>query len=399
MSRPPFEVADIFRRFGAAYRHDNLGHLSLVQMKVMAAVEKCRTAALGGHVDACADCRFTRISYNSCGNRHCPKCQAVAAAAWLAEREAELLPVPYFHCVFTIPEQLNGIVFQNKAVVYDILFKAASQTVLTIAADPKHLGAKVGLTAVLHSWGSAMTFHPHVHMIVPGGGLSLDGKRWLTAKQSFFLPVKVLGSLFRRLFLEKLRAAHERLQFMGDLAALADEDAFRQFLKPLRQIDWVVYAKPPFGGPEQVLRYLSRYTHRIAISNSRLIEVTDEAVRFHYKHRTDGNVRKKVMTVSPDEFIRRFLLHVVPDGFHRIRHYGLLASGHKAKNLARARELLNVPPPDQKPVVIDEDGVIQEDSPLPPCPCCGGRMVIIEWFERGCLPRHQPSPPKPKDTS
>ena len=401
MSRSPFEVADIFRSNGAAYRHAHDGHLSLSQLKVMSAIEKCRTAALGGHVDRCDDCRFTRISYNSCGNRHCPKCQAVAAKEWLAEREAELLPVPYFHCVFTIPEQLNAVVYQNKTLVYDILFKAAAQTVLTIAADPKRLGAKIGLTAVLHSWGSSMTFHPHVHMIVPGGGISLDGESWVSSKQDFFLPVLVLGSLFRRLFLEKLRAAHDQLRFFGDISGLNDAEAFRRFIAPLRQINWLVYAKPPFGGAEQVLRYLARYTHRIAISNSRLISVTDDAVRFHYKDRTDGKVTMKVMTVTPDEFIRRFLLHVVPDGFHRIRHYGLLASGHKAKNLARARELLRVSPPEPKarPEIVDADGVVHEDSVQPPCPCCGGHMTIIEWFERGCLPRHQPSPPKPKDTS
>lgn len=398
MSRPRLEVADVFRRFGAAYRHVHDGHLSLGQLKVMSAIEKCRTAALGGHVDRCDGCGHTRISYNSCGNRHCPKCQAVAAKEWLAERETELLPVPYFHVVFTIPEQLNAVVYQNKALAFDILFKAAAQTVLTLAADPKRLGAKVGLTAVLHSWGSAMTFHPHVHMIVPGGGISLDGKRWVSSKQNFFLPVLVLGSLFRRLFLEKLRDAHGQLRFLGDLSGLADREAFIRFLKPLRQINWIVYAKPPFGGPEQVLRYLARYTHRIAISNSRIISVDDD-VRFRYKdHRQDGTVRIKVMTVTPDEFIRRFLLHVVPDGFHRIRHYGLLASGHKAKNLARARELLNVPPPEPKPAdeTVDDDGVVHEDSGLPPCPCCGGRMVIIEWFERGCLPRHRPSPPTPR---
>ncbi len=401
MSRPLLEVADIFRRFGGAWREVNDGHLSLGQLKVMSAIEKCRTAALGGHVDRCDDCGLTRISYNSCGNRHCPKCQAVAAKEWLAEREAELLPVPYFHCVFTIPEPLNAVVYHNKAVVCDILFKAAAQTVLILAADPKRLGVKVGLTAVLHTWGSTLTFHPHAHMIVPGGGISLDGERWISAKQDYFLPVKVLGSLFRRLFLEKLRAAHDQLLFFGDVSDLADPDAFRRFLRPLRQINWNVYCKPPFAGPQQVLRYLSRYTHRIAIANSRLVSIDDNAVRFRYKHREDGKVTMKVMTVIPAEFIRRLLLHVVPDGFHRIRHYGLLASGHKAKNLARARELLNVLPPEPKAAaeIVDEDGVVHEESNLPPCPCCGGRMVIIEWFERGCLPRHQPSPPKPKDTS
>jgi hypothetical protein len=401
MSRPSFEVAEIFRRFGAAHRHVNEGHLSLGQLKVMAAIEKCRTAALGGHVDRCDDCRFTRISYNSCGNRHCPKCQAVAAAAWLAERMVDLLPVPYFHVVFTIPEALNAVVYQNKTLVYDILFKAAAETVLILAADPKRLGAKVGATAVLHSWGSAMTFHPHVHMIVTGGGISVDRERWISSKQDYFLPIPVLRSLFRRLFLEKLQAVHEQLRFLGKLSGLADAHAFRSFLKPLRQINWVVYAKPPFGGPEQVLHYLSRYTHRIAISNSRIVNIDENGVSLRYKDRRNGTVRIKVMTVSGPEFIRRFLLHVVPDGFHRIRHYGLLASGCKAKNLARARELLNVPPPEPKAPAnfVDEDGVIHEESTLPPCPCCGGRMVIIEWFERGCLPRHRPSPPKPKDTS
>ena len=246
-----------------------------------------------------------------------------------------------------------------------------------------------------------MTFHPHVHMIVTGGGISVDGDRWISSKQDYFLPIPVLRTLFRRLFLEKLRAAHEQLKFLGDISGLADADAFRRFLAPLRQVNWVIYAKPPFGGPEQVLRYLARYTHRIAISNSRIVNIDENNVSFRYKDRRNGKVRIKVMTVSGTEFIRRFLLHVVPDGFHRIRHYGLLASGHKAKNLARARELLNVPPPEPmaSTETVDEDGVIQEDSSLPPCPCCGGRMVIIEWFERGCLPRHRPIPPKPKDTS
>ena len=401
MSRPPFEVAEIFRRFGAAHRHVNEGHLNLGQLKVMAAIEKCRTAALGGHVDRCDGCGHTRISYNSCGNRHCPKCQAAAAKEWLADQESNLLPVPCFHCVFTIPEQLNPVVYQNKAVACDILFKAAAQTVLTIAADPKRLGVKIGLTAVLHTWGSTLTFHPHVHMIVPGGGISLDGKRWISAKQRYFLPVQVLSSLFRRLFIEKLRAVHDQLRFFGEVSGLADAEAFRRFLAPLRQITWNTYCKPPFAGPEEVLRYLSRYTHRVAIANSRIVGIDDDAVRFRYKERRDGKVSMKIMTMSPHEFIRRVLLHVVPDGFHRIRHYGLLASGHKAKNLARARELLDVPPPEPKAKaeIVDEDGVVHEDSSLPPCPCCGGRMVIIEWFERGCHPRHQPSPPRPKDTS
>jgi hypothetical protein len=402
MLRPQLEVADIFRRFGAAYRHDNAGHLSLVQLKVMAAIEKCRTAALGGHVDCCEDCGSLRVSYNSCGNRHCPKCQAAAAKVWLAEREAELLPVPYFHVVFTIPAQLNDIAYQNKAVVFDILFKAQAETLLTIAADKKHLGAKIGFTAVLHSWGSAMTWHPHVHVIVPGGGISSDGERWITGRQNYLLPGPVLALLFRRLFLERLIAAHAagKLQFFGDMASLADAAAFARHLKPLRKIGWVVYAKAPFAGPKQVLRYLSRYTHRIAISNSRLLAIDEGGIAFTYKdYREKGRARMKKMTLEPAEFIRRFLMHVVPDGFHRIRHYGLLANGHRAENLARARELLNVPPPTPATDIGDEGDDGEVDSTIPPCHCCGGRMHIIEWFARGCLPRHQPIPPERIDSS
>jgi hypothetical protein len=402
MSRSLLEVADVFRRFGPEHRHANAGHLSLGQMKVMSAIEKCRTAELGGHVDACADCGALRVSYNSCGNRHCPKCQGVAAEAWLADRQSELLPVPYYHVVFTVPPPITSIAYQNKAVVSNILFKASAETLLTIAADPKHLGAKIGFTSVLHTWGSAMTWHPHVHVIVTGGGISIEGEHWIECRKGFFLPVNVLAMLFRRLFLEKLIAAFDadKLQFFGDLAGLAEPAALKRHLAPVRKIKWHVYAKRPFAGPDAVLAYLSRYTHRIAISNSRLIAMDETGVTFRYKdYRAEGKERMKVMTLSGPEFIRRFLLHVVPDGFHRIRHYGLLANGNRAANLAKARQLLGVPPPEPKVICDDATDDAETETVLAPCPCCGGRMHIIEWFERGCLPRHQPSPPTRIDTS
>jgi hypothetical protein len=409
MSRSGLEVADIFRHSGAAYRHDHAGHLSRGQLKVMEAIEDCRTAALGGHVDACEACGHLRISYNSCGNRHCPKCQGVAAQAWLEEQAAALLPVPYYHVVFTMPSQLNAVAYQNKAVVYDIQFKAAAETLLTIGADPEHLGAKLGFTAVLHTWGSAMTLHPHIHVIVPGGGIAIDGERWVDCRKRFFLPVNVLAMLYRRLFLEKLVAAFEagKLSFFDEAAGLAEADAFQRYLAPLRKIKWHVYAKRPFAGPEAVLRYLSRYTHRIAISNTRLVAFDGERVTFRYKdYRVDGKARVKLMTLAVDEFIRRFLLHVVPDGFHRIRHYGMLANGNRAKCLPKARELLGVRAmlPTSIDAVLaanrqDEESGDQIDPVVPPCPCCGGRMIVIERFDKGCLPRHQPSPPPKRDTS
>ena len=348
--RASLEVADIFRAAGPAYRATHAGHLSLHQLKVMSAIEHCRTAALGGHVEACEDCGHWRIAYNSCRNRHCPKCQGAAARTWLAEREADLLPVGYFHVVFTLPAEVADIAFHNKAAVYDLLFHAASETMLTIAADPRHLGARIGITAVLHTWGSALTHHPHVHMIVPGGGIALDGERWISSRPAFLLPVRVLGKLFRRLFLTRLIALHDagRLAFFGNLAPLADRRAFLRHLSPVRNKRWVVYAKPPFAGPEAVLAYLSRYTHRVAISNRRLLAFDETGVTFRYKdYRRDGADRQRVMTLGTDEFIRRFLLHVLPRGFHRIRHYGLLAASARKASLARARELLAVaPPPD-----------------------------------------------------
>ena len=396
MARPALEVADVFRDHGPAWRQANAGHVSLDQLKVMSAIERCRTAALGGHVERCEDCSYTTIAYNSCRNRHCPKCQGAAAREWLAEREAELLPVPYFHVVFTLPARIASIAYQNKAVVYDLLFKASSEAVLTIAADPEHLGARIGITAVLHTWGSTMTHHPHVHMIVPGGGIALDGKRWLSCQPRFLLPVPVLTKLFQGLMLAKLLAAHKagRLTFFGQHAHLAERKAFAAYLAPLRRINWYVYSKPPFGGPKAVLAYLSRYTHRVAISNRRLITFDQHGVTFRYKdYCADGRARYKRMTLATDEFIRRFLMHVLPKGLHRIRHYGLLARPSCADNIARARELLAVPMPQHHNTEADAVNPIEPPNSSHPCPRCGGRMITIEIFERGSTPRHRPTGP------
>jgi hypothetical protein len=390
--RPSLEVADILRVHGEAFRRAHARHLSLGQLKVMSAIEACRTAELGGHVARCDGCQRLAVSYNSCRNRHCPKCQGQAARAWLAERQADLLPVPYFHVVFTLPAPLAAVAFQNKAVVYDLLFKAAAETLTTIAADPKHLGARIGLIGVLHTWGSALTHHPHVHGIVPGGGLSSDGQRWIACRKGFFLPVRVLSRLFRRLFLEKLMAAHARgrLGFFGELSHLADPARFQAHLAPLRRAEWVVYAKPPFGGPAAVLAYLGRYTHRVAIANSRLISLDDHAVRFRWKdYRTadpaTGAVKIRTMALSPDEFIRRFLLHVLPTGFHRIRHYGLLAKGLHAPDVGRLRTL--IASQSGEPIAAAD----AEPEPAEPesqtCPSCGGRLRIVEIFRRGYAPR------------
>jgi hypothetical protein len=395
VSRPTLEVADIFRDHGSAWRQANAGHVSLGQLKVMAAIETCRTAALGGHVERCEDCSHTRIAYNSCRNRHCPKCQAAASKQWLAERQADLLPTPYYHVVFTLPARVADIAYQNKTVIYDILFKASAETLTTIAADPKHLGARIGITSVLHTWGSAMTHHPHVHMIVPGGGISPDGARWVSCRPSFFLPVRVLSRLFRRLFLERLVAAHATglLHFFGSDAPLADTQAFAAFLSPLRRSEWVVYSRRPFGGPEAMLAYLSRYTHRVAIANSRLIAFDDNGVTFKWKdYRAEGPERCKIMTLAAAEFIRRLLIHVLPSGFHRIRHYGLFANGSRADNIARARQLLDVPKPQNEKADVDApDG--NQPALTQPCPCCGGRMIVVETFERGCSPRYRPTSP------
>ncbi|MBV9509879.1 MAG: IS91 family transposase [Caulobacteraceae bacterium] len=339
-------MADVFHRHGADYRRDHHGHLGRVERRVMAAVEACRTAALGGHTEYCVDCGLVRQAYNSCRNRHCPKCQGLARARWLADRKAELLPVPYFHVVFTVPAAIAAIAFQNKAAVYAILFQAASEALRVAAADPKHLGAEIGVVAVLHTWGQTLQHHPHIHCVIPGGGLSLDGERWIACRPGFFLPVRVLSRLFKRLFLDRLRGAFKagELRFFNDLAGLADPAAFRARLAELRRTEWVVYAKSPFGGPEQVLAYLGRYTHRVAIANSRLVALDQGRVSFRWKDYRHHD-KTKLMTLGADEFIRRFLLHALPDGFHRIRHYGLFANGRRAAKLAQCRRLLAAPTP------------------------------------------------------
>jgi hypothetical protein len=405
LSRLALEVADIFRTSGPAYRAREAGHLSLGQLRVMSAIEACRTAALGGHVMRCEDCAHIDIAYNSCRDRHCPKCQAAAAYDWLQARRAELLPVPYYHVVFTLPAQIADIAYTNKSVIYGALFKAASETLLRIAADPKHLGAKIGVTMVLHTWGSALTHHPHVHCLVPGGGISPDGLRWISCRPGYFLCVKVLSRLFRRLMCERLAAAHAKgaLQFFGANTALKDWDAFRKFLKPLRRMKWVVYAKRPFAGPDSVLSYLARYTHRVAIANSRLVTFDGERVSFKYKdYRREGQARYGVMTLDAHEFIRRFLLHVLPNGFHRIRHYGLFANTARAENVANARALLGRA---VQPTLAQDTTSANTASPEPatptPCPCCGGPMILVEVFERGAMPKARLFPPAPQwcDTS
>ena len=384
------------------------GHLSQAQCKVMSAIEACRTADLGGYVVRCANpaCGHLEVAYASCRNRHCPKCQGSQAREWLEARRAELMEVPYFHVVFTLPPRIGALAYHNKAVIYDLLFKASAETLLTIAADPKRLGAKIGFTSVLHTWGSAMTHHPHVHMIVPGGGISLDGTRWISSTQDFLLPVHVLAAMFRAKMLAGLKAAHDAgcLQFFGQLADLADKARFTVFLEPLYTTHWHVHAKRPFAGPEQVLAYLARYTHRVAISNSRLVSLDEKGVTFKYKdYRIEGPDRYKTMTVEAAEFMRRFLLHVLPKGFHRIRHYGLLATSRtKAATLARARELIAAAAPvTLLPTRAEANSAAKaatatsEPKPAHPCPCCGSAMVIIETFEAGRTPRNRPSSPAP----
>jgi hypothetical protein len=369
------EVADVFRAHGPVWRQT--AQLSLGQLKVMSAIEQCRSAALGGHVLRCSGCEQIEVAYNSCRNRHCPKCQASAAHRWLEARQADLLPVEYYHVVFTLPVAISAIAYYNKAVLYGLLFDVAAETLRTIAADTKHLGAQVGATLVLHTWGSALTHHPHVHGIVPGGGLSPDGERWVACRPGFFLPVRVLSRLFRRRFLEELTHAHRRgqLRFFGEYAGLADPTAFAQWLAPLRTCEWVVYAKRPFAGPKAVLAYLSRYTHRVAISNQRLIALDERGVTFRWKdYRASGRTRQKTMTLEPQEFMRRFLLHVLPVGFHRIRHYGLLANPVRRQNLAAIRALLDVP----ASIIVSEGPSPGTPAPKFVCRHCGAPMIIID---------------------
>ena len=395
MGRPALEVADVFRTFGPAWREAQHGHLSLQQLKVMSAIEQCRSAALGGHVLRCDSCGHQEISYNSCRNRHCPKCQAKAAQRWLEARQADLLPVEYYHVVFTLPAPIADLAYANKAVIYRLLFEVAAETLMTIAADPKHLGAQVGVTLVLHTWGSAMTHHPHVHGIVPGGGLSPDRERWVACRRGFFLPVRVLSRLFRRRFLEELAKIHAagQLKCFGELAGLVDANAFARWLASLRGSEWVVYAKRPFAGPDAVLAYLSRYTHRVAISNRRLVALDERGVSFRWKdYRTKGRTRHKTMTLSPEEFMRRFLLHVLPDGFHRIRHYGLLANVRRRENLARVRELLPASSPGVATEHPEEATRPCVEPPTFVCPCCGAAMTVIETLARLPAIRAPPGP-------
>jgi hypothetical protein len=381
MSRPqpPLEVADIFRQHGPAYRQTHA--LPLHQHRLMQAIETCRTAALGGAVEWCDHCQHTRIVYRSCRNRHCPKCQGLARERWIQQRTAELLPVPYFHVVFTVPEQIAAVAFYNKDAVYAILFRTVAETLLTIARDPQHLGAEIGFFAVLHTWGQNLLLHPHLHCVVPGGGLSPDGE-WIACRPEFFLPVPVLSRLFRRLFLEALAQAHRdgELHFFGDLESLCTASAFARYLAPLRQAEWVVYAKPSFGGPHQVIEYLGRYTHRVALSNRRLIALQDGQVSFRWKDYRDQD-QQKVMTVSAQEFIRRFLLHALPPGFQRIRYYGLLANCHRAGKLQLCRQRLAAPMADLLPVPQDyrDFYAALTGKNLRLCPECGiGTMVRIE---------------------
>ena len=405
MTHSALEVAEIFRAHGPTWRHAQAGHLSLGQLKAMSAIERCRSAALGGHVLHCPSCDHRQIAYNSCRNRHCPKCQGRAARRWLEARQADLLPVEYYHLVFTLPAPISDLAYSNKAVLYSLLFKSAAETLQTIAADPKHLGARLGVTLVLHTWGSAMTHHPHVHGIVPGGGLSLDGQRWVACKPGFFLPVRVLSRLFRRLFLEKLWNAHQtgKLKCFGTHQALAEATTFTEWLKPLRQCEWVVYAKRPFAGPDAVLTYLSRYTHRVAIANNRLIAWNEQGVTFKWKdYRAKERCRYKTMTLTADEFIRRFLLHVLPSGFHRIRHYGLLANVTRTDNLTRARERLMSKNTEDATEALTNDAESGGGKPhahthvIYVCPDCGAPMHIIDTFLRGQQPR---APPKRRGRS
>jgi hypothetical protein len=394
--RPALEVADIFRRHGPAYRLAHDGHLGRVERRVMAAIELCRTAALGGHVETCVDCAHSRVAYNSCRNRHCPKCQGAARDQWLAEREADLLPVPYFHLVFTVPAEVAAIAYQNKQRVYGILFEAVAETLKTIAADPRHLGGELGFIAILHTWGQTLTHHPHIHCLVPGGAVSPDGQRWVACRPRFFLPIPVLSLLFRRLFLERLQAAHAagRLQFFGALGGLNDSRAFADALRPLRKTSWVVYAKPPFGSPAHVLAYLGRYTHRVAIANSRLVSMVDATVTFRWRDYRHGNAQKQ-MSLDADEFIRRFLLHSLPDGFHRIRHYGFLANGRRRARLAAIRALLAA----TMPAASDHDSVLprpkRSDFDPTACPCCGGTLRIVATLPRDPTGRARAPPDRP----
>ena len=394
MDRPKLEVADVFRRYGEAYRQQHGASLSVAQWRVMSAIEACRTAVLGGHRERCDQCGQERNAFNSCRDRHCPKCQSLARAQWIEDRQTELLDCPYYHVVFTIPAEIAALAHQNKEEVYSILFRTTAETLQTIAADPQHLGADIGFFAVLHSWGQALQFHPHLHCVVPGGGLSPNGQRWIACRPGFFLPVRVLSKLFRRLFLEALETAydHSKLRFFSSLEKLSNPIEFARYLASAKKRDWVVYAKRPFAGPQHVLDYVGRYTHRVAISNHRLLDAEDGQVRFRWKDYRDGD-RLKTMTLAADEFIRRFLLHVLPTGFHRIRYYGFLGHRYRKEKLTQCRRLLG----------MDSTGMAQEPVPsakdyreryeeltghsLRVCPHCReGNMIVVAIVPRSITP-------------
>lgn len=394
MDRPKLEVADVFRRYGAAYREQHGASISIAQRRVMTAIEQCRTAALGGHLERCDQCGYERNAFNSCRDRHCPKCQCLARAQWIEDRQSELLVVPYFHVVFTVPEEIAEIAFQNKRRVYDILFRTTAETLTTIAADPKHLGAQIGFFAVLHSWGQNLLFHPHLHCVVPGGGPSPDGQRWVSCRPGFFLPVRVLSRLFRRLFLKSLQKAFDtgKLRFFGALENLREGSAFARYLDRLKKSEWVVYAKRPFAGPQQVLDYVGRYTHRVAISNNRLLDIENEQVRFRWKDYRHGD-KVKTMTLSADEFIRRFLLHVLPNRFQRIRYYGFLGNRHRQENLDHCRRLLGMQlvNPETSPAGQDYRDRYQDltNCSLLQCPLCQrGRMMPVAILPASPAPMH-----------
>jgi hypothetical protein len=388
MDRPKLEVADVFRRYGEAYRQENGASMSVAQRRVMTAIEVCRTAVLGGHLEQCDHCGHQRNAYNSCANRHCPKCQSLARAQWLEDRQSELLDTQYFHVVFTVPEQIATIAYQNKRELYGILFRAAAQTLRAIAADPKHLGAEIGFFAVLHTWGSNLLHHPHLHCVVAGGGLSADGSQWISCRDGFFLPVRVLSRLFRRLFLEYLVQAFDagRLEFFSSLEPLREPFSFLDYLAPLGAAEWVVYAKRPFAGPKQVLDYVGRYTHRVAISNNRLLDIAEGKVTLRYKdYRHEA--QQKTMTLEAEEFIRRFLLHVLPEGFQRIRYYGFLANRYRAQKLVHCRDLLGMPAPNRTASEVNKDYSERYEEltgfSLWACPVCHqGRMLVIEVLPR-----------------
>ncbi len=402
MDRPKLEVADIFRRYGETYRQKHGASLSTAQRRVMTAIEVCRTAALGGHLERCDSCPHERPCYDSCRDRHCPKCQSLARAEWVEKRKTEVLDCQYFHVVFTLPEDIAALAYQNKDLVYGILFRSTAETLSTIAADPKHLGAEIGFFAVLHSWGQNLLFHPHLHCVVPGGGISPDSTRWLPCRPGFFLPVRVLSRLFRRFFLTYLQKAFDagQLRFFSSLEALHDPEDFARYLNPIRKQEWVVYAKPPFAGPQQVVDYVGRYTHRVAISNHRLVEIEEDGqVKFQWRDYRDHN-QQKTMTLSAEEFIRRFLLHVLPRGFHRIRYYGFLGNRYRKEKLEHCRQLLNMTPPNQSPSQPQPREDYRDryerltGHSLRECPVCHrGRMIVVKL-----LPGVR-SPPAIQDTS